>query len=284
AINPGNSGGPLINLQGEIVGINTAIISRSGGSQGIGFAIPSNSVKTALESLLKNGRIIHGYLGIQTRSPLQGGQSDQDSNGVVVEDVVPNSPAAEAKIQPGDVIRKFDGREVKSFPELRSLVSQVEVNKKVDVEVERNGKPVTVSTEIKEQPVDYLTARASPAPRQPNPNAPQVQPAPQTPQGPADDEDLQDEAPLAGVQVGELTPELARQLDLPSGVRGVVVTNVTDESLELRKGDVIEEVNQQPVTTVADYRKVTSALDANGTHVLSVCRHRTRSFVVLRSR
>ena len=103
---------------------------------------------------------------------------------------------------------------------------------------------------------------------------------PQTP----DDQDLQDEAPLAGVQVGELTPELARQLDLPSGVRGVVVTSVDDPSGELRKGDVIEEVNQQPVMTVADYRKVTGALDPNGTHILSVCRHRTRSFVVLRAR
>lgn len=139
AINPGNSGGPLINLQGEIVGINTAIISRSGGSQGIGFAIPSNSVRSALESLLKQGRIIRGYLGIQTRNPLQGGQSDQDADGVIVEDVIPDSPAAQAQIQRGDVIRKFDGRDVKSFPELRSLISQVELNKKVEVEVVRTG-------------------------------------------------------------------------------------------------------------------------------------------------
>src|ERR1700719_26997 len=112
AINPGNSGGPLINLHGEVVGINTAIISRSGGSQGIGFAIPSNTVRTALESLLKQGRIIHGYLGIQTRA-LRPGQSGQDLEGVAIDDVVPGSPAAEAKLQKGDVIRKFDGREVK---------------------------------------------------------------------------------------------------------------------------------------------------------------------------
>ncbi|MFL6529735.1 MAG: Do family serine endopeptidase [Chthoniobacterales bacterium] len=287
AINPGNSGGPLINLQGEIVGINTAIISRSGTSSGIGFAIPSNSVKTALESLLKNGRIIRGYLGIQTRNPLQGPQPDQNENGVLVEDVVPNSPAAEAKIQPGDIIRKFDGRDVKSFEELRTVVGQVEVNKKVDVELVRNGKPMTVAAEIKEQPVDYLTARANPR-QNGQPNQPQVQPAPQNPQAPQppddNDQDLQDEAPLAGVQVGELTPELQRQLDLPPAVKGVVVTNVDDSSGELRKGDVIEEVNQQPVTTVAEYRKVTSQLDPNGTHVLSVCRHRTRSFVVLRAR
>ncbi len=272
AINPGNSGGPLINLRGEIVGINTAIISRSGGSQGIGFAIPSNSVRTALESLLKQGRIIRGYLGIQTRT-LQQGETDQETDGVVVEDVIPGSPAADAQLQRGDVIRKFNGHEVKSFPALRSLVSQVELNKKIELEVVRNGKSLTVATEIREQPIDYQTARVAP-PRQPGP---------QTPQGP-DDEDLQDAAPLADVEVGELTPDLARRLDVPSGVRGVVVTNTDDASGELRKGDVIEEVNQQPVTSVADYRRVVDGLDPNGTHVLSVCRHRTRSFVVLRAR
>ncbi len=277
AINPGNSGGPLINLQGEIVGINSAIISRSGGSQGIGFAIPANSVKSALESLLKQGRIIHGYLGIQTRT-LPNGQVDQPTDGVLVEDVVPGSPAADAQLQRGDVIRKFDGRDVRSFTELRSMVSQVEVNKKVELEVTRSGKTMKVSTQIKEQPVDYLTAGNSPRqPHQPQPAPPQ---SPQTP----DQDDLQDEAPLAGVQVGELTADLARTLDLPSGVRGVVVTNVDDASGELRKGDVIEEVNQQPVTSVAEYRKVIGALDPNGTHVLSVCRRRTRSFVVLRAR
>src|SRR5262249_5823964 len=108
AINPGNSGGPLINLRGEVIGINTAIISRSGGSQGIGFAIPSNTVRTALESLLKQGRIIRGYLGIQTRA-LQPGQSSTESEGVTVDDVVPGSPAAQAGLQQGDVIHKFDG-------------------------------------------------------------------------------------------------------------------------------------------------------------------------------
>jgi len=276
AINPGNSGGPLINLQGEIIGINTAIISRSGGSQGIGFAIPANSVKSALESLLKQGRIIRGYLGIQSRT-LPGGQPDQETNGVVVEDVIPGSPAAEAQIQRGDVIRKFDGRDVRSFTELRSLVSQVDL-KKVELEIVRNGKSMKVATEIKEQPIDYLTARA--APRQPQQQVPQTPPNPQDPL----EEDLQDAAPLAGVDVQDLTPELARTLDVPAGVRGVVVNRVVDPSGELRKGDVIEEVNQQPVTSAAEYRKVVGSLDPDGTHVLSVCRRRTRSFVVLRAR
>ncbi|MGI9088492.1 MAG: Do family serine endopeptidase [Chthoniobacterales bacterium] len=280
AINPGNSGGPLINVEGEIVGINTAIYSRTGGSQGIGFAIPSNSVRSALESLLQHGRIIRGYLGIQTRT-LPNGHPDQDTNGVFVEDVIPGSPAADAQLHAGDVIQKFDGHDVRSFAELRTLVAQVELNKKVELEVTRGGKTTKVATEIKEQPVDYLSARAAPSqPIQPQPPA-DAQPEP--PQAPGD-EDLQDEAPLAGVQVGELTPDLVRNLDVPSAVHGVVVTSVNDASGELRKGDVIEEVNQQPVTSVAEYRKVVGSLDPNGTHVLSVCRRRTRSFVVLRAR
>src|SRR5213592_5230213 len=125
AINPGNSGGPLINLRGEVIGINTAIISRSGGSQGIGFAIPSNTVKTALESLLKNGRIIRGYLGIQARPTTQG---VAENDGVIVEDVIPNSPASEAKLKRDDVIKKFNGHTVRNIMELRSLVSQVDLN------------------------------------------------------------------------------------------------------------------------------------------------------------
>src|SRR5205085_6692825 len=110
AINPGNSGGPLINLRGEVIGINTAIASTTGGSQGIGFAIPSNTVRTALESLLKQGRIIRGYLGIQT-GPLQRGATGSDTAGVTVGEVVSGSPAEEAGLQAGDVIRKFDGHE-----------------------------------------------------------------------------------------------------------------------------------------------------------------------------
>src|SRR5450755_3431263 len=126
AINPGNSGGPLVNLKGEIIGINTAIYSRSGGSQGIGFAIPSNSVRAALESLLKNGRIIRGYLGILSRNV---GPGPQELDGVLVDDVVPDSPADEAQIRRGDVIQKFNGHGVRAFNELRTLVAQVELNK-----------------------------------------------------------------------------------------------------------------------------------------------------------
>jgi serine protease Do len=269
AINPGNSGGPLVNLRGEIIGINTAIISRSGGSQGIGFAIPSNSVKIALESLLKNGRIIRGYLGIQARPTTPGAPA---TDGVIVDDIYPNSPAADAKLKRDDMIKKFNGRNVRNITELRSLVSQTEINKKVDLEVVRDGNTVKLTTEIREQPADYLTSRNNP--RQP-----------QTPQQPDDQQDQPDEGTvLSSVEVGEVTADVVKRLDLPSRIRGVLVTKVDGEVGELRAGDVIEEVNQQPVTSVTEYKKVVASLDPNSTQVLSVCRHRTRSFVVLRPR
>jgi serine protease Do len=272
AINPGNSGGPLINLRGEVIGINTAIISRSGGSQGIGFAIPSNTVRTALESLLKQGRIIRGYLGIQSRA-LQPGQSGLDTEGVVVDDVVPGSPAAEAQLQKGDVIHKFNGHEVKNFPMLRSLVAQAELNKKVELEIMRGGKSLNVATQIKEQPVDYQTAGVLPRRAQP-----------QNPVEPNDQAETS--GPLASIHVQDLTPEMARQLDLPSNVQGVVVTSVDPDSgaAELQKGDVIEEINQQPVASISDYNKMVASLDPSQPQVLSVCRHRMRSFLVLRPR
>jgi serine protease Do len=288
AINPGNSGGPLINIRGEIVGINTAIISRSGGSQGIGFAIPSNNVRAALESLLKQGRIIRGYLGIQARPNLNQPNQSNNDDGVVIDDVVPGSPAAEAQLQKGDVIRKFDGHDVKTFPQLRTYVSQVDLNKKVEVEVLRDGKPMKLAAQIKEQPTDYLTSRAGPP--QPGPQQPDDENEPDQPgqplQPPPPNQPGQPGGGLAAIHVADLTPQMARQLDLPNGVRGVVVTGVDPDSgaAELQKGDVIEEVNQQPVPTVADYSKVISSLDPNQAQVLSVCRHRARSFLVLRPR
>jgi serine protease Do len=275
AINPGNSGGPLINLRGEVVGINEQIVSSSGGSQGIGFAIPSNTVRTALESVLKHGRIIRGYLGIVSRALQSEQQSATDNEGVVIDQVMPGSPAAQAQLQPGDVIRKFNGRDVKNIGTLRNMVAQTELNKNVELEIVRDGKPLKVATQIKEQPQDYQSSSVLPkgAPLQP-----------QTPRQPSDEEAAS--SPLAAIHVEELTPEMARQLDLPGNVQGVLVTGVDPDSgvAELQKGDVIEEINQQPVTSVSDYNKIAGALDPSQPQVLSVCHHRARSFLVLRPR
>ncbi len=273
AINPGNSGGPLINLRGEVIGINTAIASTTGGSQGIGFAIPSNTVHTALESLLKQGRIIRGYLGIQSRA-IQPDETSLDTDGVTVAEVMPGSPAAQAGVQPGDVIRKFDGREVKNFTALRTFVAQTPLNKQVELDIVRGGKPVKMTTQIKEQPIDYQTSVVPPGQKQPQ----------QRPGQPSDQEAAA--GPLASIHVVELTPETARQLDLPANAQGVLVSSVDPDSgvAELQNGDVIEEINQQPVTSVADYNKIAAALDPSQPQVLSVCRHKMRSFLVLRAR
>ena len=162
---------------------------------------------------------------------------------------------------------------MKNLLQLRSLVSQVELDKNVELEIVRDGKPLKVAAQIKEQPVDYRTGAV------PQPNQPPQSPEP-------GDQSERNAAALSSVHVGELAPDIARRLDLPNGVRGVLVTNVDPDSgiAELQKGDVIEEVNQQPVTSVADYNKVVASLDPNQPQVLSVCRHRVRSFLVLRPR
>jgi serine protease Do len=281
AINPGNSGGPLINLRGEVVGINTAIISRSGGSQGIGFAIPSNTVRMALESLLKKGRIIRGYLGIETAGIQPGQISAPNNSGVPVVAVMPNSPASEAKIEGGDIIEKFDGHDVHNILELRRLVSQVELDKKVAVEVKRNGKPVTLSATIKEQPANYGLARALP----PNGRGRPAPPAPNEPETEEPDQ-ANDNGLLDSIEVRELTPELAQRLGVPASVRGVVIAQVGAELAggQLRAGDVIEAVNQEPVTSVQDFQQAIQSLDPSQPQVLSVCRQRSRSFVVVKPR
>jgi len=226
---------------------------------------------------LKQGRIIRGYLGIQSRAS-QPGQRSADNEGVVVDQIVPGSPAAQAKLQRGDLIRKFNGREVKNINALRSMVAQTELNKNVDLEIIRDGKPLNVITQVKEQPANYGTAQAAPR---------QGQSQPESPEQPNDQEDQEaDGGPLSSIHVEELTPEMARQLDLPPNAKGVLVTGMDPDSgtPELQKGDVIEEISQQPVTSVSDYNKIAASLDPSQPQVLSVCRHRSRSFLVLRPR
>lgn len=281
AINPGNSGGPLIDLKGEVIGINTAIISRSGTSSGIGFAIPSNTVKMALESLLKQGRIIRGYLGIETAALAPGQPSAPNSSGVVVAAVMPDSPAADAQVKRGDVIQKFDGHEVHNIIELQRLVSLTDLNRKVELQVDRNGKSLNLSTTIKERPPDFGLARTVPAP-----GAPGRPPAQSSPNEPDEDQDLapSGNGPLDSLEVRELTPQLAQQLGVPANVRGVVIAQVGSDTAggQLRPGDVIEAINQEPIASVQDYQQAIQSLDPEQPQVLSVCRHRSRSFVVVK--
>ena len=236
AINPGNSGGALVNMQGELVGINTAIISRSGGYQGIGFAIPSNMAGQIAQSLVEHGRVVRGWLGIgiQDVDPeLAGALSLPNADGVLVSDVEPGSPAAKGGLQRGDVILSVDGKKMKTSSQLRNAIAEAGANKKVELDLLRGGKPLKLSVVLGE-----LKSEAPVADRA-GPGAP-----PET---------------LSGMSLEPLTPRIRQQLQLPATVKqGIVVTHVEPggEASEsgLAPGDVIIEINRQPVTGVQDFR------------------------------
>ena len=264
AINPGNSGGPLVNVRGELIGINKAIFSRSGGWQGVGFAIPSAAVRRTMDGILRIGRVLHGYLGIQralTHGP-----------GVLVDSVLAGSPAEKAAIQPGDTIRKFNGKAVNDFDDLRRSVAEVDVDKTVPVELLRDGKPLSVQARIAERPP--AEAQLSQAPY-----SPQLPPG-HPPIGPVDPRG----GVLAGVQVTELSPRDLRALDLPQGTRGVTVTRLDPDANaadKLQPGDIIEAINQEPVTSLDDYAKRMRSLPAGEPAVVSVIRARVKTLVVI---
>ena len=174
-----------------MIGINTAIASTTGGSQALGFAIPSNTVHMALESLLSQ-RQVRTRVSRYSDGGVAAWRRPSDTEGVTVGKVLSGSPAEHAGLQPGDVIRKFDGHDVQNLRALRTLVAQAPLDKQVELQILRNGKPLTVKTQIKEQPVDHETARVLPRGNQPQP---------QGPQQPADQETV--DSPLASIHVDD---------------------------------------------------------------------------------
>ena len=151
-LNPGNSGGPLINVRGELIGINEAIFSESGGWQGVGFAIPASTVRRTMDAILKVGRVVHGYLGVGQRILDRENTREGGAKGALVDSVTTGSPAEKAAIQPGDLIQKFNNKAIESFEDLRRRVGEVDVDVTVPVELLRNGKVVSVRTQIAEGP------------------------------------------------------------------------------------------------------------------------------------
>jgi serine protease Do len=243
AINPGNSGGPLVNLDGEVIGINTAISSRSGGNEGIGFAVPVNLAKWVATQLAKDGVVRRAYLGVGIQ-PVTQKLADQfkvkPREGVVVTDVFPNTPAAKAGVQSGDVIVEFAGVTVASPQELQTLVEQAELGKPHALTVKRDGKTKDLAFTPEEQPSDYGMARRSTPAEQPS--------------GSSQLEKL-------GLEIGSLDPQVAEQLGL-QGIEGVVITRVQRDSLAdragLESGMAITQVNRAPV---ADLESAVKALN-----------------------
>jgi serine protease Do len=238
AINPGNSGGPLVNLHGEVIGINTAISTTNGGYQGVGFAIPINLAKWVSQQLTEHGSVKRAYLGIgiqQVTSELSSQLGMQSTAGALVTEVRPNSPASEAKIQPGDVVVEYGGNTISEPRDLQGLVEQSTIGSKQALVVLRDGKRVSLELTVREQPQDYGVALG--------------ETMSETPETSSFDE--------LGLEVAPLTEDVASQLGL-QGATGVVITAVEAGSPAANAGltasMVISQVGQKKVASVQEFR------------------------------
>lgn len=266
AINPGNSGGPLVNVRGELVGINTAIFSQSGGNMGIGFAVPSNMAQSIMGQLVQTGKVVRGWLGvsIQDLTPELASQFGiSDTKGVLVSDVMDDSPAKKAGFERADVIVEYDGKPMDSPAHLRNAVAQTSVGKKVAVKIIRDKKPKTIDLTIAEQPKTMSQSG---------------------------DEDSGESATptgvLSGLDVRDLTEEFASRYGLKSSERGVVVVRVKPgtlaEEVGVREGDLIMEVNREAVTSVRAYEKVAGKLPKDHPVLLLLKRQKNTLYLTLR--
>ncbi|MDI6401460.1 DegQ family serine endoprotease [Balneolaceae bacterium ANBcel3] len=257
AINRGNSGGPLINMKGELIGINTAIASQSGGFQGIGFAIPSNMAQNVMRSIIEKGRVIRGFVGI-TYQPVDESMARAldlpEAKGLIISDVVDESPAEEAGLQPEDVILKFNGRSIDSSSEFRRRVAEMTPGTEISLLIFRDGSEKEVKVTLGEFPSEQLAS--------------------------ADAETLRE---IIGFSVTELTRELAQRLRIRENVQGIVVEEVDRNSPAaengLRQGDVITSVNRMPVGSISEFNQVISEVEPGDVLLLQIIRGNNRFFV-----
>ena len=268
AINPGNSGGALVDVQGRLVGVNTAILSRSGGSQGIGFAIPSNLARNVMEQLVKGGKVVRGYLGVslQDLTPeLVDAFKLKAREGALVSDVVPGSPAAKAGVKSGDVLTDFNGKKIIDGRHLKLTVANVAPDTEAPLVVLRDNKSVDLKVKIGEN-----TGK-----RQRNSGS--------------DDDDKKssndnDTGTLNGVGVGDLDPQVRREFDIPAKVQGAIITDVDPSSAGanagLQPGDVILEINHHPVRSAEDAVRLTEKTESKKT-LLKVWSQRGTRYVIV---
>jgi len=266
AINPGNSGGPLVNIKGELIGINTAIFSRTGGYQGIGFAVPTNMVRPLMSQLIQKGKIIRGWLGvtIQEMTPeISQKFGLEKSRGALVSDVTKGSPAEKAGILRGDIVLEFNGKEVKDVATLRNMVSQSKVGSDVSIRILRSGKEYTVRLVIAELPREVAEVVPDQMP---------------------DDSEM---GALTGLTVMGLTKEISRQLGLSKDEKGVVVVKVEPASpadeAGIKKGDIIKEIDRKQVNNFEDYNRIASTTKKNETVLLFVARGDKKFYVTLKA-
>jgi len=258
AINPGNSGGAMVNVKGELVGINTAIFSTSGGYQGIGFAVPSNMAKVVMKSLIKNGKVIRGWLGVSVQ-PITPELSKQfnlkEEKGALVGDVIEGSPAEKVGIQRGDVIIEYDGKKIDEPYQLRNMVANTAPGKDVELKIIKESTIETKKVTIGEPPVEI--------------------------QEPSKGEYNNS---LKGVTVQDITAEIYSSLNLPKRLKGVIVSNIDEDSPAVRiiiEGDVIQEVNRKKITNVKDYDNVVSKIGPGEDILLLIFRGGSSLFITL---
>jgi serine protease Do len=263
-INRGNSGGPTFNLGAEVIGVNTAIYSPSGGSVGIGFAVPSNSAKSIVAQLKEKGSVTRGWLGvaIQGITPTIAkslGLDPDQPKGALVASVTPNSPAAKSGIKQGDVVLAAGGRPIKSVSELPRIVAATQPGQKLDLTILRSGKEQTVAATIAEMPDKPKQVAAAP---------------------PEDEH-----TDSLGLQLAALSPALRRQYRIPNDVEGVVVTKLAGDSaaaaLGIEPGDVIVSIEQQPAKTPQQAADALKEAAAKGNVLLLINRRGTNQFVGL---
>ena len=267
AINPGNSGGALVNVRGELVGINTAIYSQSGGNMGIGFAVPSNMAHSIMEQLVQHGKVVRGWLGvsIQELTPELSSQFGvpRDVKGVLVSDIMDDSPAKKAGFERGDVIVEYDGKPMDSPAHLRNAVAQTVVGKKVTVKLIREKKPKSIDLAIAEQPKNLSQASAEDS-----------------------GESIAPAGLLSDIDVREVNTELAGRYGLKSGDRGIVVVRVKAgsqaEEAGVREGDLVLEVNRKAVGTLKSYEHVAANLPKDQAVLLLLKRQGRAIYLTLR--
>ncbi len=257
AINPGNSGGALVNIRGEIIGINTAIFSTSGGYQGIGFAIPSNMARSVMENLIKKGKVVRGWLGltVQALTPELARQFNlKGEKGVLVADVADQSPASRAGIKRGDVIIEFDGREINDPAVLRNLAASSQPGKEALVKFISDNSLKTAKVVIAELPADgQKTTELS-------------------------------WNQLKGVHVQNITSETRKMLQLPANIKGVLITlieaGIPAEDL-LKKNDVITEINKKKINNVNQYKETLAGLKTGRQILLLIYRNGAPIYITL---
>jgi serine protease Do len=250
AINPGNSGGPLVNLNGEVVGINTAISTRSGGYDGVGFAVPINLARWVADQLISKGEVSRAYLGIGIQ-PVSSDLAQQYNvpvgKGAVITQVMPDSPAAAAKLQPLDLVLQFNGKDVHGTNDLQGIVERMKAGATYPMQIVREGKEMTVNVQVREMPRDFAMSTQSLVPDDSAPKS-----------------SKSDSIPELGIDVESASSDMLRQLGYKEGVKGVVVNSVREDSpaaeVGLQAGMVIEMVGSKRVSTPAEFKDAIKGL------------------------